>query len=63
MLLLFKLYLILNILVLSSCTSLDCHPGIINYKLHSCSTIKCIQERSYDNVIDLMVPGFKCKFF
>lgn len=63
MLIIFKMCLLLAIINLIACASLNCAPGIVNYKLRSCSTVTCIQTTSQTTVIDSIVPGVKCKFF
>lgn len=58
--------LIISLLLLTSCDSLQCKRGIIQYKANkdNIDDVKGVSVKEYTaNLIDTIVPGFKCKFY
>lgn len=64
----FKILLIFMSFTFISCSSLNCNPGIIKYKINTKNidniTDKEINKKDYaTSLIDSIIPGFKCLFY
>ena len=64
----FKILLIFLSLMLISCSSLNCNPGIIKYKINI-NNIDNIADKEtttkdyVTSLIDSIIPGIKCLFY
>jgi hypothetical protein len=64
----FKILLIFISLMLISCSSLNCKPGIIKYKINV-NNIDNIADKEtttknyVTSLIDSIIPGIKCLFY
>jgi hypothetical protein len=53
---------------LSSCSSVNCNPGIVTYKINvnkinQLTDQESLNKRNITNLIDSIIPGLKCTFF
>lgn len=64
----FRIVLVFMTLLLISCSSLNCKPGIIKYKINANNidniSNKEINKKDYvTSLINSIIPGIKCLFY